>query len=218
MKPITPTRTLDGRGKTITTYVIFHAVSDLQEMEEGDILEILTDEFEPFIWDVAAWCRATGNRLLSSQATAEGHRFLIEKKGPHGRAGTLAMVLTQQGLEETLSPLGFALAAALEGTEVHLYIQGPAVRLLAKGFRPKLKGWARPFSRFAARDLTKHGHVPAQEKLAQLRELGATIYMCGPSMEHFKVHQADLVFDGLPIIEYLTFMAIMSEADIQLYV
>ncbi len=42
--------------------------------------------------------------------------------------------------------------------------------------------------------------------------------MCGPSMQHFKVKRDDLVFDDFPIVEYLTFMSIMEEADIHLYV
>ena len=66
--------------------------------------------------------------------------------------------------------------------------------------------------------MTKAGHIPAQEKLAQLRSLGAHIYVCGGSMEPFKVSREDLIFDDLPIVEYLTFMAIMEEADIQLYI
>ena len=37
---------------------------------------------------------------------------------------------------ELLSPLGFALAAAREGTAVHVFVQGPAVRvrLIAQDF------------------------------------------------------------------------------------
>jgi predicted peroxiredoxin len=127
-------------------------------------------------------------------------------------------VISSDGLEELLSPLGFALAAALEGMAVHLYIQGPAVRVLTRGFRPKLHGWARPFSRFAASGLTNTGHIPAPEKLRQLRSLGTQIYMCGPSMQHFKVKPEDLIFQDLPVIEYLTFMPIMEEADVHIYV
>jgi predicted peroxiredoxin len=128
------------------------------------------------------------------------------------------MVISNDGLEELLSPLGFALAAALEGIDVSLYVQGPAVRVLARGFRPKLKGWSRPFSRFAAAQMTKSGHIPAQAKFRQLHNLGAHMYMCGPSMEHFKVKPEDLILDDVALVEYLTFMAVMEEADIQLFV
>lgn len=218
METTTAQKSLDRRGRTITTFVVFDAATELQAMNDAEVLELVTDEFEPFEQDIPAWCEATGHVLVSSEKTATGHRFLIEKGSPKTKETKLAMVISDDGLEELLSPLGFALGAALEGIDVHLYFQGPAVRVLAKGFRPKLKGWARPFSRFAAAGMTKTGHIPAQEKLRQLRSLGAEIYLCGPSMQHFRVKQEDLIFVDLPIVEYLTFMSVMEKADIHLYI
>ena len=218
MKTITTQRSLDRRGKTITTFVVFDAAAELQTMNEGEALELVTDDFEPFRADISAWCQATGHLLVSSEKIATENRFVIEKGSPKTKDTRLAMIISDHGLEELLSPLGFALGAALEGIDVHLYFQGPAVRVLTKGFRPKLKGWARPFSRFAAAGMTNEGHIPAQEKLRQLRSLGAHLYVCGGSLQPFKVSREDLIFDDLPIVEYLTFMSIMEEADIHLYV
>ena len=214
----TAARSLDRRGKTITTFVVFDAFSEMETMFEGEVLEVITDDFEPFEADISAWCRSSGQVLLSSDATPAGRRFLIEKRTRASVDIRLAMVISDAGLEELLSPLGFALGAALEGVEVHIYLQGPAVRVVTRGFRPRLKGWARPFSRFAASGMTRSGHIPAQEKLRQLRSLGARLYLCGGSMPHFKVKKEDLIFDDLAIVEYLTFMSIMQEADIQLYI
>lgn len=211
-------KSLDRRGKTITTFVVFDATAELADMAEGEVLEIITDDFEPFEWDIAAWCKASGHILRASEATPGGRRFMVEKHRPTTKDASLAMVISNGGLEELLSPLGFALAAALEGIHVHLYFQGPAVRVLTHGYRPRLSGWARPFSRFAASGMAKAGHIPAQAKLRQLRELGAKLYVCGGSLQPFKVKREDLVFDDLPIIEYMTFMSIMDGADIHLYV
>jgi predicted peroxiredoxin/TusA-related sulfurtransferase len=214
---MTTSAALDGRGKSITTFVVYQASRRLESMTEGQVLEILTDDYEPFTADITAWCRATGHRLVETEPTADGLRFLVEKGAPKAKEKKLAMVISTDGLEELLSPLGFALAAALEGLEAHLFFQGPAVHVLAKGFRPKLQGWSRPFSRFAATEMSKTGHIPAQAKLEQLRVLGARLYVCGPSMEHFKVSKEQLLFDDLKIVEYLTFMSIMEKADIHLY-
>lgn len=218
MQTVQPNTSLDRRGKTITTFVIYDAAAELDRLSEGEVLEVVTDEFEPFEPDIGAWCQATGHVLLASEATPEGHRFLIEKRAPKVKETSLAMVISGDGLDELLSPLGFALGAALEGLDVHLYFQGPAVRVLTKGFHPKLHGWARPFTRLAASGMTKAGHIPAQDKLAQLRRLGAHIYVCGGSMPAFKVRREDLIFDDLPIVEYLTFVPILEDADIQLYI
>ena len=100
---------------------------------------------------------------------------------------------------------------------VHLYIQGPAVRILTRGFQPKLHGWARPFGRFAAAGLRKAGHLPAQDKLHQLRSLDAQLYLCGPSMQHFKVKPENLIFDDIPVVEYMSFMAAMKNATVHIY-
>lgn len=209
---------LDHRGRTITTFVVYDVAQHLGRFEEGEVLELLTDEFDAFEPDLEAWCDATGHVLLASTAEPGGHRFLIEKRAPKVNETRLAMVISSDGLEELLSPLGFALGAALEGIDVHLYFQGPAVRVLTGGFRPKLKGWARPFSRLAASGMAKAGHVSAQHKLRQIRELGGHIYVCGGSLQPFKVRREDLLFDDVPIVEYLSFVRVLEDADIQLYV
>ena len=211
------TAELDLRGKTITTYVVFEAAAQLAAIADGEVLEFITDDYEPIRNDIPAWCEAAGHRLLSTESTPRGLRFQVEKGPIKETHGSLAVVISSDGVEELLSPLGFALAAALERMEVHLYVQGPAVRVLTRGFRPKLHGWARPFSRFAASGLSKAGHLPAQDKLRQLHTLGAHIYICGPSMQHFKVKPEDLIFDHLPVVEYFTFIAVMREANIHIY-
>ena len=133
---VTTEKRLDRRGKTITTFVVFDAAAQLETMTEGEVLELLTDDFEPFEWDISAWCQANRHVLLSSEGTEEGRRFLIEKGTPTAKNTSMAMVISSAGLEELLSPLGFALAAALEGIDVHLYFQGPAVRVLADASDP----------------------------------------------------------------------------------
>ncbi len=217
METITTTPLVDARGKTISTYVVFDTAAEMLTLKEGAVLELLTDDYEPIERDVTAWCQSTGHQLISSEVTPSGRSFAI-RKGPAKEAGTsLAMVISADGLEELLSPLGFALAAALNGMEVHLYFQGPAVRVLTRGFRPKLSGWSRPFSRLAAAGMSKTGHLPPQQKLRQLRSLGAKIYVCGASMPHFKVKREDLLFDDLPLVEYFTFIAVLEQADVNLY-
>ncbi len=178
----------------------------------------MTDEFEPFEHDIEAWCARRGHVLRESERTAEGHRFVIQK-GSAARPGTsLAMVISVAGLEELLSPLGFALGAALEGVDVHLYFQGPAVKVLTDGFQPRLKGWGRPFTRFAASGMAESGHIPAREKLDQIRQLGGRVYLCGGSIPYYKVNKEDVIYPDVPVIEYLSFVPIMERADIQLYI
>ena len=55
------------------------------------------------------------------------------------------------------------------------------------------------------------------EKLRQLQALGGRLYACGPTLGHFKVDPDRLAFDGVIVCEYLTFMEIMLQSDMQLY-
>jgi predicted peroxiredoxin len=62
------------------------------------------------------------------------------------------------------------------------------------------------------------GHIAPHDKLRQLQQLGAKIYVCGPSMDRFKVARDELRFPDVTIAEYLTFIDVMVNADAQLYV
>lgn len=217
MTAIQPITRLDLRGKTITTFILYEAHHALKDASVGDRIELVTDAFPAIDPDIAAWCRATGNPLVDVVADGEIRRYVIEA-GPARRSGhKLAAVISDDGLFELLSPLGFALAAALEGDDVSLYFLGPAVRVLEQGFTANMHGPGRPFSRFPRSGLAKVGHIPPQQKLGQLQELGAQLYACGPSMDHYKVDPGDLAFDDVIVSEYLTFMEQMHSADIHLY-
>jgi predicted peroxiredoxin/TusA-related sulfurtransferase len=206
------------RGKTITTFIAYETLQRLTGLADGDTLDLVADASDAIDNDIRAWCHARRQELVAAGDTDGSQRYLITK-GPLRPSGKcFAAVISDAGLEELLSPLGFALAAALEGSDVSLYFQGPAVRVLATGFTEHLHGPGRPFSRFARAGLTRAGHLPAQEKLRQLQTLGARLYACGPSMQHFKVAKADLAFDGVTIAEYLTFIGAMAHADVNVFV
>lgn len=209
---------LDLRGKTITTFILYEARRALQERDIGERIEVLTDLFPAIEPDVAAWCRVTGNRLVEAIVDHESQRFVIER-GPQLQSDhKLALIVSDDGLFELLSPLGFALAAALEGDDVSIYFLGPAVRILRSGYVAKARGAMRPISRFPRAGLAKAGHVEPQKKVAQLLELGAKVFACGPSMDHYNVGVGDLAFPEVTVCEYLTFMEQMHDADMHMFV
>jgi TusA-related sulfurtransferase/predicted peroxiredoxin len=208
---------LDVRGRTITTAIAWAGRERLAELEVGDELEIEIDPFPAIVPDLAAWCRTTGHELVELHGNGDSWRIRLRKGEPRRNEHRLALVVSTDELTELLSPLGFALAAALGGAEVAVYLLGPAVHLLAPGFHARLHGPARPFSRFARARLEKAGHVAPAEKLRQLQALGGTLYACGPSLQHFRVDPERLAFDGVVVCEYLTFMEVMQQADAQLY-
>ena len=211
-----PDTELDLRGQTITTAIVWAAHQQLAGLGVGDEIALQTDPFPAIVPDLEAWCRATGHELVDVLRNGESWRVRLRKGEPRRNEHRVAVVVSSDGLTELLLPLGFALAAALRGARVSIYLAGPAVHLLAPGFRAKLDGLARPFSRFARSGLEKVGHVAPDEKLRQLQALGAALYACGPSLQHFGVDPQRIVFDGVIVCEYLTFMEVMEQADVQL--
>jgi len=209
---------LDMRGKTITTFIAYETLKQLGDLADGEGLELFTDAGEEIGNDLRAWCRTRGQDLEADGDTDGSQRYVITKRPLRPSGKRYASVISDAGLEELLSPLAFALAAALEGSEVSLYFQGPAVRVLARDFTEHLHGPGRPFSRFARAGLTRAGHVPAQEKVRQLQALGARLYACAGSMQHFKVAKTDLAFSDVTVAEYLTFMETMAQADVNVFV
>ena len=217
MGEIPANRSIDIRGKTITPFILYYAVKNLKDMQEGEILEVNTDKFEAIENDINAWSRMTGNRLLEMETGDNYQRYFIKKVNIKRPERKLTMIISDPGLERLLSPLGLALSAALSGTDVYLYFQGPAVRVLKKNFKAKLSGLQKPFSSFARKEMAKAGHLPPQDKLEQLKELDARIYICGGSMDPFGVKKSDLIFDDVIVAEYLTFLEIMDNADIHIF-
>lgn len=217
MGKIPVNRSIDMRGKTITPFILYYTVKNLKDMEEGEILEVNTDKFEAIENDINAWSRMTGYSLVEMEIGDTYQRYYIKKVKIKKRERKLAMIISDPGLEMLLSPLGLALSAALSGTDVYIYFQGPAVRVLKKNFKAKLSGIQKPFSSIARKAMAKAGHLPPQDKLEQLKELGARIYICGGSMDPFGVKKSDLIFDDVIVAEYLTFLEIMDNADINIF-
>jgi predicted peroxiredoxin/TusA-related sulfurtransferase len=211
------TKVVDGRGRSISTAILYEVVRALRELPVGDEFVVRTDRVPAVDSDVRAWCRTTGHELVDVLEDGATRTYRIRKVEVERSQPAWALVISNPGLEELLSPLGFALAAALCGSSVSLYFQGPAVRVLTRSFEEKLPGLKRPFSTFARRGLERAGHPPPQEKLRELGELGARIYVCGPSMEHFGVRAGDLFLPGIRIAAYPTFVTEMNEAGVQVF-
>ncbi len=210
-------REVDLRGLTITTAIVWAAHEQLTELAVGDEIELRTEPFAAIEPDLEAWCRTTGHDLVDVRRSQESWSIRLRKQEPRRSEHHVAVVVSSDGLTELLLPLGFALAAALGGAQVSIYLAGPAVHLLGPGFRARLRGLARPFSRFARNGLERQGHVAPTEKLRQLQQLGAVVYACGPSLQHFGVDPERIVFENVVVCEYLTFMEVMQRADVQLY-
>ena len=208
---------IDLSGKKISAYILNEAVLQLNEIDIGETIKIKVDNYEAIENDLKAWSRLSGNQLEILESEGDYKIFQLEKKKELISNKKFAIIISDKGLEELLSPLGFAWGAAVSGMEVHIYFQGPAVKVLEKGFKEKLKGFSSIFSGFARKGLSKIGHIPPQDKITELKKLGAKFYICQPSMDHFKVKKSDLIFSDITIAEYVTFIEVLNDSDIRFF-
>ena len=79
-------QSLDAKG-LLCPLPVLRARKALKLLTDGDVLEVwTTDAASPA--DFAAFCAATGHRLIASRHDDDGYRFEIEKTSPPLSAGT----------------------------------------------------------------------------------------------------------------------------------
>ena len=209
---------IDFSGKKITAFILNDVVQQLKSLDKGETIKIKVDNYEALDNDLLAWSKLTGNQVGVLESNANYKIYKIEKIKDLKSTNKFAIIISEKGLEELISPLGFAWAAAVSGMEVHIYIQGPAVNIMKKGYKEKLKGFSSIFSGFARKGLLEIGHIPPQEKIIELKKLGANFYLCQPSMDHFKVKKSDLIFTDIITAEYITFLEVLKDSDIKFFI
>ena len=160
---------VDGRGRSVSTAIIYEVVRSLRALDPGEVIRVRSDPLPAVDSDIRAWCRTTGHGLVDVEEAADARDYRVRKAGEQREQPGWAIVISNPGLEELLSPLGFALGAALAGSPVAIYFQGPAVRVLTRSFSEKLPGWKRPFTVFVRRGLDRAGHPPAAHEASPAR-------------------------------------------------
>jgi len=219
------------RGPIVSAAVLCELTQALEKLHPQEAVELKTDAFEGLHMDIMAWGRMSGHevhflvpRLKEElvESKDDYHRYIIVKKAETDTDESIpkdkmAIVISSDGLEDLLSPLGFALAGACAGMEVSLFFQGPAVRALRQNFKGRLSSlWCCLFSPFARQAMDKMGHAPPTEKLDSLQDLGAKLYVCHPSMRVFGVKESKLR-ENVVLAEYATFLEAMKDANVILY-
>ncbi len=96
----TVTATLDLQSKTITTFIAHEVQGRLDEMEIGDVLEVVSDTFEAIAPDIRAWSRMTGHKIKAHQIDGDHQTIQIEKGYDRQVAVPLAMIISDAGLDE----------------------------------------------------------------------------------------------------------------------
>lgn len=198
---------LDLRGNGLTTDIVARAINRLDVMTAGESLSMRVDADEAIDRDLRAWCEATGNHLVRVEDSVDARTYVIEKGVPVNVVHKLALVISSPDHDHLQAPLSLALAAALEGVGVSIFFEGPAVTILTADFQGKGKRFRR-FRRAAG--------VEAHDRVRQIHDLGGDLYACERALREHQIASGEIVFDRVLHAEYLTFLPVMEEADIQL--
>jgi TusA-related sulfurtransferase/predicted peroxiredoxin len=200
---------LDLRGHGLTTDIVARAINRLEVMSAGESLSLQVDAGEAIDNDLRAWCEATGNHLLDVSDAGDHRIYVIEKGVPVSVVHRLALVISSRDHDHLEAPLSLALAASLEGVAVSIFFEGPAVNILTASFGAgRTRRWFGPRPRSTA--------AKAHDRVRQIHDLGGDLYACERALGEFEISPADLAFERIIHGEYLTFLPVMEEADIQL--
>ena len=210
---------IDARGTWKPYRVAYEVIKALRGLDTEALVEVITKNDTGLLNDLGTWCRATGHELLGKQP-GEGEARLLIRKGELARNDqTMTVVISTASLEHAVYPLDKALAGAVLGLNVNMVFEGAAVRLLKRGYRPRLSGLVGGlFTAKVERVMGDEVGWPLpQESILILEDLGARFYVCSPSMFGYGVHEQDLIVGNYTLGAVVTWADLLARSDIQIF-
>ena len=208
---------LDARWTWKPYRVAYEVIKALRGQETGSVVEVSTKDDQGLLNDLAIWCRATGHELLGEQPGQGEARLLIRKGEPVLNDKTMTVIMSTASLENAVYLLDKALAGAVLGMDVNVVFEGAAVRLLKRGYRPRLSGLVGGLFTAKVEGVMKDeiGWPLPQESILILEDLSARFYICGPSMSGYGVHEQDLIVGKYTLGAVVTWADLLARSDIQ---
>ena len=210
---------VDARGTWKPYRVAYEVIKALRGLETGAVVEVITKDDQGLLNDLGLWCRATGHELLGKQPGRGETRVLIGKGEPARNDKTMTVVMSTASLDHAVLPLEKALAGAVLGMDVNVVFEGAAVRLLKRGYRPRLSGLAGRLFTAKVEAVMKDeiGWPLPQESILILQDLGARLYICSPSMFGYGVREQDLIVSTYTLGAVVTWADLLARSDIQVF-
>ena len=144
------TETLDVQGLSCPGPIV-QVAKALESLNQGDRLDVTASD-PGFTRDIAAWCKNTGNTLISSDAGKGIYKALLQK----GLAGETAltptpaalsivpvkektMIIFDNDLDKAIAAFIIATGAAAMGNKVHMFFTFWGLSILRKPKAPPVK-------------------------------------------------------------------------------
>ncbi|HXZ70757.1 MAG TPA: DsrE family protein [Streptosporangiaceae bacterium] len=210
---------VDARWTWKPYRVAYEVIRALRGLDTGSVVEVITKDDTGLLNDLGVWCRATGHELLSERPGQEEVRLLIRKGEPVRNERTMTVIMSTASLEYAVFPLEKALAGAVLGMDVAVVFEGAGVRLLKRGYRPRLSGLVGGLFTSKVEGVMKKeiGWPLPQESILILEDLGARFYICSPSLFGYGVHEQDLIVGKYTLGAVVTWADLLARSDIQIF-
>jgi len=210
---------LDARRTWKPYRVAYEVIKAMRGLDTGSVVEVITKDDKGLLNDLDVWCRATGHELLGVQPIEGEARQLIRKAEPARSEQTMTVIMSTASLENAVYPLDKALAGAVLGMDVNMVFEGAAVRLLKRGYRPKLSGLVGGLFTAKVEGVMKDeiGWPLPQESILMLEDLGARFYVCSPSLSGYGVHEQDLIVSKYTLGAVVTWADLLAHSDIHVF-
>ncbi len=210
---------VDARGTWKPYRVAYEVIKALRGVDTGSVVEVIAKDDRGLLNDLGTWCRVTGHELLGVQPGEGEAQVLIRKEEPKRDDRVMTVIMSTASLEHAVYPLDKALAGAVLGMDVNMVFEGAAVRLLKRGYRPRLSGLAGGvFTAMVERVLKNQiGWPTPQESILILEDLGARFYVCGPSLFGYGVREQDLIVGKYTLGAVVTWADLLARSDIHVF-
>ena len=210
---------VDARWTWKPYRVAYEVIKALRGRDTGSVVEVITKDDTGLRNDLGTWCRATGHELLGVQPGERQARVLIRKAEPARNDQTMTVIMSTASLEHAMYPLDKALAGAVLGMGVNVVFEGAGVRLLKRGYRPRLSGLVGGVFTAKVERVMKDeiGWPLPQESILILEDLGARFYVCSPSLVGYGVREQDLIVSKYTLGAVVTWADLLARSDIQIF-
>lgn len=215
-------------------------------MKPGDMLEVAASD-PGFMRDIAAWCRRTGNTLVSSARKGNDYiaRVVKGEGAPKATEGTAmdgkTIVVFSGDLDRALASFIIANGAAAMGRKVTMFftfwgltiLRRPEKKNIEKSFVEKMFGFMLPrgtkklkLSRMnmagmgsaMMKDIMRQKNVDSLDALIQkARVAGVRMVACTMSMDVMGIRQEELI-DGVELGGVGAYLGDAEEADVNLFI
>jgi len=115
----------------------------IDEIAEGERIEIIATD-EGFSRDAEAWCKSTGNTLLSNTSDKGQFTVVVEKKAPQNQAinsggNNKTFIMFSDDLDKALATFVLANGAAATGKKVTIFFTFWGLNVIKKVKKPRVK-------------------------------------------------------------------------------